>query len=257
MIRSRSTAAAVALLVAASSIVIAQQPAAQPVPKPSFAKPQPEPPTPAKPAAALQPALTGYPPTPPKNLIANNDFRNKKAPKLEIEDWISARPELANKTILVDFWATWCGPCRKVIPELEQWQEKYKQDLVVVGLTAETKKVVEDFYDLRGEAIKYPIARDGLNRTYREIGITGIPHVLVISSDGIVRYQGFPIATDDPLTEEKLKQIIDADKSARAKNPPTPKPETPVDARPSQTKPADAKPAEPRPGDAPATAPKK
>ncbi len=234
--------------------------AQQPAEKPSFAKPQPSA-EPVKPASAA-PAAIGYPATPPKNLYAANDFRNKQSPKLEIEEWISAKPEMAGKTILVDFWATWCGPCRQIIPEMEQWQEKFKDDLVIIGLTAESKKTVENFYDLRGDAIKYPVARDGHNRTNKEIGISGIPHVLIVSSDGIVRDQGFPIDKEDGLTEAKLKQIIDADKAARVKNPPKAKPETPSDAKPSdakpaETKPADAKPVDPKPADAPAAAPKK
>ena len=231
-------------LVAINSAALAQQPAD----KPSFAKPDPHaPPAPPanKPGAA--PAPSGYPATPPKDLYATNDFRNKPAPKLEVEEWLSAKPDLTNKTILVDFWATWCAPCRKIIPEMEEWQEKYKNDLVIIGLTAESKKAVENFYDLRGEAIKYPIARDGHNRNYNQLGITGIPHVLVISSDGVVRYQGFPTAQQDPLTEAKLRQIIDTDKAARAKNPPMP------DAKP----PADAKPVDPKPANAPAATPKK
>ena len=246
-------------LVTLTSASLAQQPAD----KPSFAKPDPhaEPAAPASKLGATA-APSGYPATPPKNLFATNDFRNKQAPKLEVEEWLSAKPELAGKTILVDFWATWCGPCRQIIPEMEQWQEKFKDDLVIIGLTAESKSAVNNFYDLRGATIKYPIARDGHNRTNKEIGISGIPHVLVISSDGVVRYQGFPIAPDDTLTEAKLKQIIDTDKAARAKSPPKPKQETPGgakpgDAKPSKTKPADAKPADPKLADAPTATPKK
>lgn len=251
MIRSLPSFLALATI---TSAALALQPAG----KPSFAKPDPHAePAPAAGKPAATPAPSGYPATPPKNLYANNDFRNKQAPKLEIEEWLSAKPEMADKTILVDFWATWCGPCRQIIPEMEQWQEKYKADLVIIGLTAESKSTVENFYNLRGEAIKYSVARDGHNRTNKEIGISGIPHVLVISSDGVVRYQGFPIDKDDTLTETKLKQIIDADKVARAKNPPKPKQETPTDVKPSEAKPADAKPADPKPADAPAATPKK
>lgn len=220
------------VLVAAGAAGVAlAQPADAPKPAP---KPPEQSPAPGsggpKPSIAKQPAdgpsaqtdeskKAGYPPTPPKNLFAANDLRNKPAPKLEAEEWLTAAPKWEGRTLLIDLWATWCKPCRDVIPELEQWAEKYQEDLVVVGVTSEKKSTIENFYDLRGAAIKYPIARDGLNRTYSAIGVAGIPHVLIISSDGIVRYQGFPSAepSNDPLTEQMLRKIIDADKAERAK----------------------------------------
>ena len=85
------------------------------------------------------------------------------------------------------------------------------------------------------------MARDGQNRTNKEIGVKGIPHVLIISSDGVVRWQGYPLDENDTLTEAKVKQIIDTDKAARAKQ----------GAKPDEKKPADAKPA-PKPAPTPA-----
>ncbi len=245
MIRSR-----IALLIAFAGLAPAAalaQSAAQPAtaaPKPSFSKPEPMSPPKIEPAAKPADA-TGYPAAPPKNLYADNDFRGKQAPKLEIEEWLSEKPELKGKTLLIDFWATWCGPCRKLIPELEQWQEKFKGELVVVGLTAEPKKTVEDFTDLRGASVKYAMARDGHNRTNKEIGINGIPHVLIISSDGIVRWQGYPLDENDTLTEAKVKQIVDADKAARAKQASKLDDKKPVESKPEpkpEPKPAPAKP---------------
>jgi thiol-disulfide isomerase/thioredoxin len=191
----------------------------------------------------------GWPPLVRKELYANNDFRGKQAPKLEVEEWLSDQPDTRNKVVIIDFWATWCGPCRKLIPELEAWQAKYKDDLAVIGVTSEPMKTVADFVELRGHNIKYSMARDGQNRTYSAIGITAIPQVLVISSDNIVRWQGFPGAEQDALTENVLKQIIDADKAARAKRAPEPAPAPKHD--PPSAEPPKAAPAPGAKGDAP------
>jgi thiol-disulfide isomerase/thioredoxin len=179
---------------------------------------------PAKPAAEPKKDSPGsetpaaYPPIVTKQLWATTDFRGKKAPDLQVEEWRGEKPDLKNKTILVDFWGIGCPPCRMLIPELEAWQAKFKDDLVVIGMTTDTPKAIANFEDLRGGKIKYTLAYDPAIRAYKEVGVQGIPHVLVISSDGIVRWQGFPLATDDRLTEEKMKQIIETDKAARAKN---------------------------------------
>ncbi|HYE61923.1 MAG TPA: TlpA disulfide reductase family protein [Phycisphaerales bacterium] len=155
-----------------------------------------------------------WPATPVKDLNAQKDFRNKKPPAFKVEKWLNKEPDRENRVVLIDFWATWCGPCRRVIPELKAWQEKYKDDLVVIGISNEAPREVENF--MRAQQITYAMAIDTKQTMSKAIGIGGIPHVLVISSDGIVRWQGFP-GGEDPLTEEKLAQIIEADKAMRAR----------------------------------------
>jgi thiol-disulfide isomerase/thioredoxin len=154
-----------------------------------------------------------YPDTPTKKLNAKVDFRNKKAPIFRVEKWLSKEPSRKDKTILIDFWATWCPPCRALVPELIAWQDKYKDDLVIIGVSGETPGEVQPF--MKDQKVNYAMAIDTKQKMAKDVGVGGIPHVLVISSDGIVRWQGFPMG-EDPLTEEKLVQIIEADKSARA-----------------------------------------
>jgi cytochrome c biogenesis protein CcmG/thiol:disulfide interchange protein DsbE len=171
----------------------------------------------AKESAKVSAAAGDYPSVPAKKLWAKTDVRGTQAPKVQAEEWLSSEPETKDKTVLVDLWATWCMPCRALIPELEEWQEKFKGDLVVIGLTSESAKDVEAFHAQRGSKIKYPIARDSQSRLSKELGVSGIPHILVISSDGVVRWQGYPKIGEDRLTESVLKQIIDADRAARAR----------------------------------------
>jgi thiol-disulfide isomerase/thioredoxin len=162
-------------------------------------------------------SASGYPDAPKKELYAEVDLRGKPAPAFHVEKWITANgePNRKDKTVLIDFWATWCGPCKKLIPELSDWQKQFKDDLVVIGVSDEKADVVSEF--VKHTSIGYAIAVDTKATMENVLKVKGIPHVMVISSDGIVRWQGNTKGEPDTLTTEKLKQIIDADKAARAK----------------------------------------
>src|SRR6184192_849229 len=67
---------------------------------------------------------------------------NQKAPELVVEKWLSKEPDRKGKFVLIDFWATWCGPCRKAIPELNALHKKFGDKLVVIGISAEPEKTV-------------------------------------------------------------------------------------------------------------------
>jgi thiol-disulfide isomerase/thioredoxin len=178
--------------------------------------------SPAKPATPAVPAKASseskpkpeFPKIKKKNLFATNDLRGQEAPKIEFGTWLNKKPETKDKVILIDFWATWCGPCRKLIPELAEWQEKFKDDLVVIGLSDEKPAKVLEFF--KKDKMKYAMAVDQNGKTKKALGISGIPHVLIIGTDNVVRWQGFPGSNEDTLTEDVLKKIIDADKARRA-----------------------------------------
>jgi len=160
---------------------------------------------------------TGYPPFTEKQLYAEHDLRGKPAPKLVVSEWLTgAAPDTKGKVVLLDFWATWCGPCRDLIPELNQYKKKFGNDLAIIGISGEADTEVLKF--MKGTPIDYDVAVAPDRGMYKTIGIKGIPHCLVISADGIVRWQGFPPMHADPLTEEKLAQIIKESKTQQAKS---------------------------------------
>lgn len=159
---------------------------------------------------------SGYPPYTKKQLYAEQDLRGKPAPKLIVSEWLNgAAPDTKGKVVLLDFWATWCGPCEELVPELNQYKKKFGKDLAIIGITDETAKKVQKFS--KTTPIDYDVALAPELEMYKAIGISGIPHCLVISADGIVRWQGFPAMDEDELTEEKLAQIIQESKKQEAK----------------------------------------
>jgi cytochrome c biogenesis protein CcmG/thiol:disulfide interchange protein DsbE len=149
-----------------------------------------------------------YPKPVDKKLYAD-DVRGKKAPEFSVDKWLTDEPNRKGKVVLIDFWATWCPPCRQAIPELAEFQKKFKDDLVVIGISDEDTVKVKDF--MSSTKIDYSVAVDSAKKMNKAINVEGIPHVIIISTDGVVRWQGFPFSEEEPLTADIVKSIIDAD----------------------------------------------
>jgi len=94
--------------------------------------------------------------------------------------------DLRGKPVIVNFWATWCRPCRAEMPALQATFERYGEDLLVVGVDqGETGEVVGPFLDEFG--ITFPILMDEDMTVGRQYRILGLPTTFFIDSQGIVR----------------------------------------------------------------------
>ncbi|RYG29928.1 redoxin domain-containing protein, partial [bacterium] len=87
------------------------------------------------------------------------------------------------------------------------------KDVVVIGISKEEPSVVQAF--MKKTKFAYNLAIDTQGRTSEAIGVKGIPHVLVVTPDNIVRWQGFPLDDAEPLKEATIAQIVAASKASK------------------------------------------
>ncbi len=137
------------------------------------------------------------------------------APKLEVKSFVKGEPVKAlepGKFYVVEFWATWCGPCRATIPHLTELQKKHA-DVSFIGVSVfeQDQDKVEPFVKEMADKMDYRVALDAVpdkgdggdgamaKNWMKAAGQGGIPTAFIINKDNKIAWIGHPAAMDEPL----------------------------------------------------------
>jgi len=133
---------------------------------------------------------------PPPLLTATTLLQAPSGAKLNAET-------LKGKVVVLEFWATWCGPCVLAIPHLNELADKFKdQPVQFVAITAEDEATVKTF--LAKKPIRSWVALDSDKAMNKAFDVEGIPHTVVIGKDGLIAAITYPTT----VTEQFIKDCL-------------------------------------------------
>jgi thiol-disulfide isomerase/thioredoxin len=120
---------------------------------------------------------------------------------------------LRGKVVVVDYWATWCGPCRASFPSLQKLYEQYRSNpnvaIAVVNVWERTKdrvKTVKDFL-MSNPTLQFPVYLDPTDSVVAKYGVTGIPTKFYLGKDGRIQFKEVGYLPEEQFLEEATNKI--------------------------------------------------
>jgi thiol-disulfide isomerase/thioredoxin len=152
-----------------------------------------------------------------------------RAPKLEVDTWVkgeAVKDFEKGHTYVVEFWATWCAPCRVSIPHLTAVQKKVGDKATIIGVSIWEQKgaldEVKSFVERMGDEMNYRVAYGGddapMAKTWMEAAEQdGIPTAFIVNGEGRIAWIGHPMGGEmDRVLDQVIAGAFDIDKAAAA-----------------------------------------
>jgi len=145
-------------------------------------------------------------------LISSNAMASNLAPDftLKSKDGENVRlSDLRGQVVLLNFWASWCGPCRQEMPILDSMHNKYKSlgfTVLGVNLDAKSNKAIKY---LKDTPVTFPVLYDPKGDVSGEYGVQIMPSTVIIDKDGNVRYlhEGYKTGYEDDYIKQ-VKELL-------------------------------------------------
>jgi cytochrome c biogenesis protein CcmG/thiol:disulfide interchange protein DsbE len=114
-----------------------------------------------------------------------------------------ALEQTRGKVVVLDFWATWCPPCREELPSIEKLREEFAGQVQFFGVNNEDSGTVKTF--LKNHKYELPVLMDAKRQVDRQYGVSAIPTMFIIDKQGVIRQHFI-----GSRSEAKLRQAIQA-----------------------------------------------
>jgi thiol-disulfide isomerase/thioredoxin len=125
---------------------------------------------------------------------------------LRISDW-------KGKVVLIDYWATWCGPCRKSFPAMQKLYEMYRNNpdvafaIVNVWERGDDRVKIVNDYLKNNPSLTFPVYLDKDDSVVSKYGVTGIPTKFFLGKDGRIQFKEVGYLPEEQFLEESTNRI--------------------------------------------------
>ena len=142
----------------------------------------------------------------------------RQAPALKIGKWegeAQSLDKLKGKIVVIDFWATWCGPCKAAIPHTNEIAKKYADKGVKVFGVCNTRGSETMSAVAKQKSMEYPTGADNADASAKAYGVSWWPFYCVIDRDGVLRATGIDPKSLETVLDGLLAEQAAADANAK------------------------------------------